>query len=225
MEIKLQIGIDDRIITGLKRVLRPRTGLMLLVVLGVATSALVYAATITKPNTFSDGTTISAAQVNANFDTLYTEENAKESRVTALEKFEGFSYYGTGSSHAAGWNPITNISTLDYNTFGTSTYNGSTSTFTAPKAGYYRFISHGYIATQGLSDERIAIGIYRNGGLRAFAGGAFSAADTPGPQFAHVVYLNTNDSIALYAFTAIACTMGSTSVGHYWWFQGEYLGK
>lgn len=225
MEIKFQIGIDDRIVAGIRQLYKPRTGLILLLLVGAATSALVYAATITKPNTFTDGSTISASQVNANFDTLYTEENAKESRVAALEKFEGFSYYGTGSSHAAGWYPITGIATLDYNTFGTTTYNGSTSTFTAPKAGYYRFVSHGYIATQGVSNERIAIGIYRNGGLRAFSGGSFAAADTPGPQFDHVVYLNANDSIALYAFTAIACTIGSTSVGHYWWFQGEYLGK
>ncbi|MGZ3696071.1 MAG: hypothetical protein ACXWQO_18635 [Bdellovibrionota bacterium] len=43
------------------------------------------AGTITKANTFSSGATASAAQVNANFDQLFTEINSKESRITTLE--------------------------------------------------------------------------------------------------------------------------------------------
>jgi hypothetical protein len=39
------------------------------------TPVLVYAASITKPYTFTDGTIISASQVNANFDPLYTAVN------------------------------------------------------------------------------------------------------------------------------------------------------
>lgn len=41
----------------------------------VITSFVIYAATVTKPYNFTDGTTISAGEVNGNFDTLYTLVN------------------------------------------------------------------------------------------------------------------------------------------------------
>lgn len=54
--------------------------------LGIATSSLlVYAAVISKPYTFTDGTVVSAAQINANFDTLVSEVNSKDSRISSLE--------------------------------------------------------------------------------------------------------------------------------------------
>lgn len=54
--------------------------------LGAATSSLlVYAAVVTKPFTFTDGSVISAAQVNSNFDSLFGEINSKETRITTLE--------------------------------------------------------------------------------------------------------------------------------------------
>lgn len=51
----------------------------------VVSSLIVYAATISKPYDFTDGTIISAAEVNADFNALYTESNAKETRLAALE--------------------------------------------------------------------------------------------------------------------------------------------
>jgi microcystin-dependent protein len=51
----------------------------------VVTSLIVYAATISKPYNFTDGTIISADQVNADFNTLYSEANSKETRLAALE--------------------------------------------------------------------------------------------------------------------------------------------
>ena len=46
-----------------------------LIVVGLLLSIVVIAGTVTKPHTFSDGTVISASQVNANFDTLFTLVN------------------------------------------------------------------------------------------------------------------------------------------------------
>ena len=42
-----------------------------LIVAGLLLSIVVIAGTVTKPHTFTDGTVISASQVNANFDTLF----------------------------------------------------------------------------------------------------------------------------------------------------------
>jgi|GEM_PF-1336287 len=137
-------------------------------------------------------------------------------------KFEGFSYYTGGYNKATGWNPII-IGTLDFNTFGDSTYNPASGTFTAPKAGYYRFHTYGYIATGATSNERISVGILKNGGVLAFAGGQFSAVDTPGPYFSHAVYLQAGDTIQVISYTPIDATFGGG--GGAWWFQGEYVGK
>lgn len=44
-----------------------------------------HAATIVKAHTFSPGTSISSSQVNANFDQIVTELNAKEARIGLIE--------------------------------------------------------------------------------------------------------------------------------------------
>jgi hypothetical protein len=141
----------------------------------------------------------------------------------ANSNYEGFSYYTTGYPKPAQWNPIV-VDTLDFNTFGTNTYDTSTGTFTAPKAGYYSFRTHGFIRTAGTANERVSVGIYINNTLRALSGGQFSAYDTPGPQFAHVVYLQRGDTVRVYSYTPIDAIFGLPG-GHQWWFQGEYVGK
>ena len=45
---------------------------LLLMMIAIAGLLLLTAGSVTKPYTFSAGTTISASQVNSNFDTLYT---------------------------------------------------------------------------------------------------------------------------------------------------------
>jgi len=60
---------------------------------------IIHAASITKPNTFVNGTTASAAQVNANFDTLYTKVNLMDTR---------------GTSGGAGENPSTDTCPTNY---------------------------------------------------------------------------------------------------------------
>jgi len=139
--------------------------------------------------------------------------------------YEGFSYYATGFVKPAGWQPLI-ISVLDFNTFGTATFNTTSGIFTAPKAGFYRFRTHGFIGTASASvDDRIAVGIVKNGVLRAFSGGQFSAGDTPGPQFSHVVYLQAGDTIQAHSFTQGEARFGASNAGHEWWFQGEYIGR
>ena len=54
----------------------------------IATSIIIYAATISKPYTFTDGTVISAAEVNGDFDALYTESNAQHTRIATLESHD-----------------------------------------------------------------------------------------------------------------------------------------
>lgn len=59
------------------------------------------AGTVTKANTFSSGSVISSSQVNTNFDTLYSEINLKETRLTTVEssawtKSGANLYYNTG---------------------------------------------------------------------------------------------------------------------------------
>ncbi len=57
----------------------------LLVVALVGIPMAAYAATISVPNTFLNGTIADADAVNANFDTLVTESNDQDSRISAVE--------------------------------------------------------------------------------------------------------------------------------------------
>lgn len=84
MDVQFKVKVPDRVV-GWTRQLYTRRG-RLSFVLGLALSSVViYAATISKPFNFTDGQVISASQVNSNFDTLYTESNSKETRITSLE--------------------------------------------------------------------------------------------------------------------------------------------
>ena len=58
---------------------RARMTLVMLVALALPLAA--YAATISLPNTFVNGTPANANEVNANFDTLVLESNSKDSRI------------------------------------------------------------------------------------------------------------------------------------------------
>jgi hypothetical protein len=60
----------------------------------VAVPVAAFAATISMPYSFSNGTIADANEVNANFDTLVVESNAQHGRIAALE--------GDLTSHAAG---------------------------------------------------------------------------------------------------------------------------
>jgi hypothetical protein len=141
--------------------------------------------------------------------------------VELVPTYEGFSYYTGLYSKPMGWHSLI-VDTLNFNTFGAGTYDTATGTFTAPKAGYYRFMIYGFLGTGGANNERIALALFVNGGFAALSGGQFSAGDTPGPHFSHVVYLETGDTISISSYTPIDCVFGGV---YPWWFQGEYLGE
>ena len=61
---------------------RARIGLVVAV---VAIPLAAYAATISVPYTFTNGTIADANEVNANFDTLVNESNSQDSRLAAVE--------------------------------------------------------------------------------------------------------------------------------------------
>ena len=62
----------------------PRVRSALLIAL-LAIPVAAYAATISVPNTFTNGTVADADEVNANFDVLVVESNDQDSRLLALE--------------------------------------------------------------------------------------------------------------------------------------------
>jgi hypothetical protein len=145
---------------------------------------------------------------------------------TISGNYQGFSYYASGATAPTAWNAVV-IPTLDYNTFGGGTYNTGTGLFTAPKAGYYRFMLGGYTTANTTTNDRYAIGISVNGILRAFGGGQFSSADSPEGTFTHVVHLNAGDLVQPMFFNSLgtAINLGAASAGHQFWFQGEFIGK
>lgn len=141
------------------------------------------------------------------------------SDVVLSPPFEGFSYYTTWYEKSSGWLPVV-ADILHFNTFGPGSYDTATGTFTCPKAGYYRFMTYGFIATEGVNNERITLSV--SSSPPAISGGQFSAGDTPGPHFSHVEYCNIGDQVSLIIYTPKTCVFGGT---YPWWFQGEYLGE
>jgi hypothetical protein len=84
---------------------------LVLAVLGVA--AVSYAAQISMPYTFVNGTIADATEVNANFGVLVAESNAQDLRIAALEGAPSggtVTSVGTGSGLAGG--PITTAGTI-----------------------------------------------------------------------------------------------------------------
>lgn len=82
MKLNIQVEFDDRLLHPGQWARRPRA-LLLLLAVGL-TPLAVYAA-VSKPYTFSDGATISASQVNANFDTVYAATNANTDAISNIQ--------------------------------------------------------------------------------------------------------------------------------------------
>lgn len=141
------------------------------------------------------------------------------SEISFEPAYEGFSYFVNLLPKPVGWHSLV-IDSLEFNTFPGSTFDSGI--FSAPKNGYYRFRTHGFIGTGGTGSERIAIGILKNNTLHGMAGGNLSAGDTPGPSLSHVLYLQAGDTIQITSYTPIDVVFGGV---YPWWFQGEFIGE
>src|SRR5688572_2197895 len=78
MELKIVINAD-RIVEFVRTCVATRRRRLASLLVLSATPLLVYATT--KPNTFVDGTTISAGQVNQNFDTAFSAITTLENKI------------------------------------------------------------------------------------------------------------------------------------------------
>jgi hypothetical protein len=144
----------------------------------------------------------------------------------ALSTAEAFSYYTTGLAvNGEAWNNLV-IPTLDFNTFAGTPYNATTGAFTAPRAGLYRFTLNGYAQLPcTAAGNRYALGIRINEEINGFSGGSYSWADSPIVAYTQIVHLNAGDVVKATSFSSIPNTFGTTSAGHYFYFQGEFVGK
>ena len=82
MEVKITLTIDDRIVNFFRGTFNKKNFVKLTLLMALTTTALLHGDTVVKPFNFSDGTVISAAQVNSNFDTLYSKVNQIDQKWT-----------------------------------------------------------------------------------------------------------------------------------------------
>lgn len=75
MQVNFTINIDDRLIERIKKFFTRRNTAAAIFVSVLATSAIVYAAAITKPWDFNNGDVIDADKINDNFDEIYEAVN------------------------------------------------------------------------------------------------------------------------------------------------------
>ncbi len=98
-ELKARIDELEARLAGLEksRVARLRGRLVLFAAIAVIPAAA-YAAVISAPNTFTNGTAADANEVNTNFTALVDESNDQDGRLTALEDELQLAVYGTSTS-------------------------------------------------------------------------------------------------------------------------------
>lgn len=154
MDVQFKLKLPDALVRGAKSLYTRRGRLSF--VLGVAMSSVViYAATVSKPFSFTDGQVISASQVNANFDTLYSEVNSKETRITSLESVawvKGSSGYYTNETKV-GVGVTAPAARLDVN--GAVKVANDSSTCSSTNAGAIRFSSSGFQGCDGTNWVRL----------------------------------------------------------------------
>lgn len=144
---------EQRVVQRLKRLFGTRPGQLGVVLFFGLVPLLAYA--VSKPNTFTDGSTVSAAQMNQNFDTVYNAVTALENRTTKKIMWSGgCSSHGT----SGGYNTYCTNAT-DFNTAADYLTVTSGGTFTVKVAGYYRINYWGI----SLGNNYCYILMYRNG--------------------------------------------------------------
>ena len=203
MNINININIDDRYVKFFKRALKSKKVQIQLITLSIGIPFALHAAPITKPNTFTANTVASAAQVNANFDTLYTKVNDNDARLTTLE------------SRVGGIASVTNSSC----SIGTAITDCLSITVTLKSTGYVHLSANGLIQlyNDGLaySDCRPGLatssaGVMQSSTRLFYAGGAVNAAYYEVPYGVHHVagpYTAGTYSFYLVASRSAACTL------------------
>ena len=86
MEIQFKITIDDRLAAFYRKVFRVKTISFLIAVCLFTMGLFLFSEQITKPYTFVSDTVISSAEVNENFDALYTLINQHDNSITSLQQ-------------------------------------------------------------------------------------------------------------------------------------------
>lgn len=184
--------------------------------------------TETGPNG-SGGTTTSSTTSMFQFD-LNTGDATFAGAMNA--KYEGFEAWPNAAfSKAAGnWQKLT-FDKINFNTLG-SAYSTATSTFTAPRAGFWRCHLGGYSATGTSSaDARYALGfnVSRGGGAwgnEGFSGGNYSSSDSPLTTHTQVMQLGVGDKVEAWMFSAIAASLpAGPGGGHTVRFGCEFAGR
>ncbi|MBN2443385.1 MAG: hypothetical protein JXJ04_18635 [Spirochaetales bacterium] len=85
MKIQFEIMIDDRLARLWKKVFTIKTGVFFIAALLFCTSLFLFSDQITKPYHFKPGDTVSAAEVNDNFNVLYTLINEHDTSISSLQ--------------------------------------------------------------------------------------------------------------------------------------------
>jgi hypothetical protein len=95
MKIEININVSDKLVAFIKRIFTVRNGVFATAAILFGIGALLFADQITKPHTFKGGDVISASQVNANFDALYSKVNQHDSVITGLSAGYGIAPIGS----------------------------------------------------------------------------------------------------------------------------------
>lgn len=110
---------------------------MLVLPLTLLVAGLVAASSVSTPNTFVSGTTISAADMNANFAAMEAAINDNDSRIASLE-----SVVPSFRAEVLASNPFSGTGTIVFDTErhdDGGVFNNTTGVFTAPQSGTYHF--------------------------------------------------------------------------------------
>lgn len=110
MQINFTINIDDKLSERIKRLFTRRNTIAVIFMSIFAISAMVYAASVTKPWVFKNGDLIDADKINDNFDALYQAVNsptfgAWEEKSLAWEyhaETDGFIFGTVNTSNSSG---------------------------------------------------------------------------------------------------------------------------
>ncbi len=123
-----------------------KLGVLILLGVGQISFTHTYAATIVKAHSFSPGTSISSSKVNANFDQLVTELNAKEARLGEMESRMTSTLTSSVAPPQAGGRTVRDSTGTVLGTL--VNFDGLTLTILSPTQFFYQVKSNGSLVSQ-----------------------------------------------------------------------------